>query len=248
MKEQLIDKAKERGYWRINFKPTESDKDRLSLSECSKIIERNNVTLRGWDYPHVEPKKRPDDFGLSGVYEDYYESWTDWGGHIEFWRMYTSGQFLHYRALAEDWQKERNASIETRLGGFALIRGTIPDEPFLIMDIGRTIFLFVEVFEFLRRMASDTHSPYDTGVIVDVELNNVRSRRLYDSTDWIEEFRRYCTNASKISLEATLSSEQILLESADLAIQNVLDFFDHFTFTPVRGFIQKRVDECLTPK
>ena len=61
---------------------------------------QNALELRGWEYPAIL-RGAPD--VVRERTQQYFELSNDWQNHIEFWRMYKSGQFLHYLALREDW-------------------------------------------------------------------------------------------------------------------------------------------------
>ena len=104
MKKGLLDTIKSRGYWRINFEPLVDAKKFKRLAECREAVEKASISFRGWDYPHI-PRRMDDDDNVAAG-DNYYEGWTNWWNHIEFWRMYQSGQFLNYFAVHEDWLTE----------------------------------------------------------------------------------------------------------------------------------------------
>lgn len=81
----------ETAYWRILLHPTEYDPQRLpTLKDCRAAVEAASVRLRGWDYPHIDPP--PYDY----VYDNgWIQSGSDFGNHVELWRFYQSGQFIH---------------------------------------------------------------------------------------------------------------------------------------------------------
>lgn len=51
------------------------------------------MRLRGWDYPHVDPIGY-----IRG--NDWIQSGSDFGNHVEIWRFYQSAQFAHQFAAA----------------------------------------------------------------------------------------------------------------------------------------------------
>ena len=247
MKDGLIDLIKQRGYWRVNFYPPTFEVDRLRITQCKETIEGNNISLRGWDYPHIEPSGRTDGNGESGSYSNYYESWTDWGNHIEFWQMYQSGQFLHYRALAEDWQKRRHEAIEEKLKPIPASNGNgfIPKDPLKILDIDRAVFQITEVFEFIRRLVNDQAQIYEEGMQLSVGLHNTAKRRLF-----LNDFMRggllheYRTMGDNIELPYSLSKGELLLDSAAQALKVILDLFNRFGWDPSNDVV-KNIQEKL---
>jgi len=100
--EDVKEKIKSKGYWKIVIRPsTFVEKRILSLKECVDIIRDNKVLLRGWDYPHYDLSKNPPP---GENYVEQFFCWEDYG-HLEAWRYFQSGQFAHYLAVWEDWNK-----------------------------------------------------------------------------------------------------------------------------------------------
>jgi len=51
-------------HWRVNFRPAVYEDNLIpTLAKCFEIIEKNRVSLRGWDFPHLsrrdEERGRP---------------------------------------------------------------------------------------------------------------------------------------------------------------------------------------------
>ncbi|MBI4202430.1 MAG: hypothetical protein HY532_04870 [Chloroflexi bacterium] len=122
--EEMLDKIHQGGYWRIVLHPTEFKPHRIgTLQECLAIIERSKVSLRGWDYPFVDPD--------NVIFGDNWISLAeDSEFEVEFWRFYQSGQFVHHLALPHE---ERHGK---------------PD-----IELGDLIYQLTEVFEFAARLA-----------------------------------------------------------------------------------------------
>jgi len=162
MDEKLIEKIKSRGYWRVNFQPFTAN-DKLKLSECKDLVKKNDVALRGWNFPHF-PMKRDQSSGIEPC-TGYYQGWTEWGSHKEFWRMYKTGQFLSYRAFNEDWFEEDGWHQEL----------AEQIKPFTSLSVvGSVIFVVTEIIEFLRRLTSE--KIYDDGVIIKITLFNTKDK------------------------------------------------------------------------
>src|ERR1043166_6582061 len=91
-------KIRSRGYWRVVIRPSSFIAERARLRDLEQIARDTVVQLRGWDYPHF-----PRDGVTRG--NDFIEALTDsgWIQHIELWRLYQSGQFVHLFAMREDW-------------------------------------------------------------------------------------------------------------------------------------------------
>jgi len=235
MNEDLIKKIKSRGYWRVNFQPLIESQRFSSLGDCKEIIEKNTVKLRGWDYPHF-PRRRGDDTGLDPG-DNFYEGWVDWENHKEFWRMYQSGQFIHYLALREDWFEEdswRSQMVEKI-------------DPMTSLNIiGSVVYQMTEIFEFLSRLAND--GIYDEGVRISISLNNTKNRKL-----WISDpmrapfFQTYQTAAEKIEFVKEVNKEQIVSASQELALEAIKYIFDRFGWhNPSEDIIKKDQESLLS--
>src|SRR6266571_644849 len=94
----LGNEIRSRGYWRVNVRPTVFIPERVALRELEAITRDSIVQLRGWDYPHFprEGVTRGNDF-IEGATEAAFIS------HLEVWRLYQSGQFIHLFSMREDW-------------------------------------------------------------------------------------------------------------------------------------------------
>jgi hypothetical protein len=227
MKDELVEGIKSRGYWRINIRPlVVQDEKQASLSGMLAIVERAAVRLRGWDYPHV-PRRNADDGGIE-LHGDFVEGWIDWAIHREFWRMYSSSQFLHYRAIDDDWT-ERHP-----FGQDSVSRPPAPR-----FGIISNLWLIAEVFEFLSRL-SQQGNLYQRGAEVSLQFNNgpLGSRSLYmDDTERMPFAYARATDASTITFTKRPSPAEIADPQA-LAITAALYFFDRFGWEPSSDQLQ----------
>jgi hypothetical protein len=160
----ILSKIRERGYWRVVIRPTSFEEKHIpEYSELFRIVERNAVRLRGWDYPHIDYKSQPER-GNDWVGQEF-----QWEDELEVWRLYQSGQFVHYFAIAEEWRDE--SSLRPPDQGWAWGRH---------MYYISTVYSFLEIYEFAARLAL---SPAG-GVMmhVEIELGNLKGRRLIPET------------------------------------------------------------------
>ena len=216
MNQEFVGTIKSRGYWRINFQPLILEQKIKTLDECRKVVEKNAVNLRGWDYPHF-PKRQGEDAGLEPC-GPYYQGWVDWNGYKEFWRIYKSGQFLHYRGLNEDWLEEDSWKS-------GMTKDIKPGEKLSV--IGSVNYQITEVFEFLSRLASE--GIYDEGVKVVISLKNTKNRELkvFDLGRVPLPFS-YKTGAQNIVVERELSKEQLITNPKKVALLVILEIFNNF--------------------
>lgn len=231
---KIIEKIKSRGYLRVNFRPLTHEERLSPLSKCKDIVEKNAIQLRGWDYPHF-PRRKADDTGLDPG-NDYYEGWIDWRSHKEVWRMYQSGQFIHYTGLWEDWDDEDPwIAKENRMPKMENL------------GVAHTVYQITEIFEFLLGLVME--GIYKERVRVSILLCNIKGRKL-----WLENPMRVSfmiekiTGADNIEFKAEYNEKEIINSSSELAVKVVLHFFERFEWVPSEDLIRKDQEELLKRK
>jgi hypothetical protein len=235
MNKDLINKIKSRGYWRINFQPTVYTQKISSLGKCRSIVEKNAVNLRGWDYPHI-PLKESENTGVEPG-KNFIQGWIDFGRFKEFWRMYQSGQFIHYRALLEDWLEEDEWTPS--------LAATI--KPFTkIGVVSSIVYQITEIFEFLARLTRD--GIYDEGASVAIGLYNTEGRELrMDVPGRMPLYLCYKTPLKEIEFAERFSKDRILTHSRELALDVIVFIFERFNwFNLPRDAIRKDQEDLLS--
>ena len=218
---ELLEKIKGIGHWRVLLRPTQFEPQRVAtLGEGWNLVEANRVSLRGWDYPHVEleGKSQGNDWIGSGIDWEAY-------GHIELWRLYQSGQFVHYFACIEDYHKLSRQSSE----------GT-PDHYLLWVN---TLFLMTEIFEFATRLAAK--SLFEPGVDISIKLAKTEGRELtYDRFQ--DHLRRgYKATHTDIRFERTYGAGALLTGGRELAVEAAIHFLERFGWlSPPRDALSDR--------
>src|SRR4051812_18760830 len=100
-KNVILHNIQKRGSWLVCIRPSTFEKERLEIDDCLKLVQSNQVSLRGWNYPHYHEAGTADGGISTGV--DYIQCITDYKAHKEIWRMHQSGLFAHRFACEEDW-------------------------------------------------------------------------------------------------------------------------------------------------
>ena len=156
---ELEKKIRSRGYWRVVIRPSGFIAERARLRDLEQIARDSVIQLRGWDYPH---------FPKEGVTRgnDFIEALTDveWLSHIELWRLYQSGQFVHLFAMREDWVEG------TPMAGLGNVK------PGTLLSYESTLYTITEIFLFAARLAQ--RMALGPEVIVEYSLVDLLNRRL----------------------------------------------------------------------
>jgi len=215
----LLDKIHANGYWRVNIRPTRFEENRIpSLSECRRIVEASRVVLRGWDYPHVRPERI-----VNG--NDWIESSVDWQhGHIEYWRLFQSGQFVHHSAMREDYEETSRAKHG--------------------LDFLNTLYTITEIFEFSARIAAQTVLTPEA--IIEFELHGTADRRIFSWDPGRYFSMDYVCRIEAISHSDQWPDEVLLGRAAELALDATVYVLERFNWTEVpRGLLAEEQRKFL---
>lgn len=226
----------QRGYWRIiirstTFKPGLID----SLSSCETIIRNAQVELRGWPYPFYVTNEKVE----RG--QDWIQTAVDFKNHIESWRLYLSGHFIHYTSLREDWMDYQvMAKQDSRFSG--ITEGDILGFDLMVYDL-------TEIFEFISRITKG--GLYQDGLKVNIELNNTANRRLFIFDQNRADFHTtYKTSANILTYEKEMDEKIALQNSTENALKAILFFTDRFGWgkpneISIKDMQQKLLDRRL---
>lgn len=225
----IIEKIKSRGYWRILFQPLTYKEQIGELRDCKKIVERNAVLVRGWDFPHI-PRREGDDTDLLPG-NNYYEGWVDWSHHKELWRFFQSCQFISFRGFWEDWSDEEIIRPE-------------PRSDIKRLGVLTTIYQVAEIYEFLSGLARE--GIYREGVKVSITLFDTEHREL-----WLEDRSRAPfmdtrrTGALNVDYNKEYSETKLKENSIELSTDAILYIFHRFEWEPSKDHIRKEQEELF---
>jgi len=222
--EDLIKKIESKGYWKVILRPNIYKANLIpSLPECKKLIQANNLELRGWDYPHIDRE------GIMVASENSVHSYCDWpeGPMFEYWRFYQTGQFVHYFAMREDLRISdlKKKEFQDEFGNKI--------EKFL--SILSTVYSVTEIYQFASKLFSKLDIE---GVEIIIELHDVNKRML---TFW-DNFGRFlsrpyiCEFSSgvlTIGKGEIISKENLIKNSSELAIDSTIKIFNAFNWDSV---------------
>lgn len=233
--EELLERIKRSAHWRVTIRPLTFERLRIpELPDCWRIMECSAVSLRGWDYPHVDGSNR-----ANGT--DWIESWCEFMSHREYWRFYQSGQFVHLFSLRED--AIRN-SLEVAI---TKVMTKIPagDTPTGCLDVIEALFTLTEIFEFCSRIAQKVE--LQGSVMVNVELVNIKSRIL-TALEFSRAWWGYNPSfEERLSYPNDVPVGRLIADSANLAVDAAIWFFHRFQWNdPNRTMLQNDQMKLLT--
>ena len=222
MNTEVLLKVRERGYWRILMRPTAYLPDLFpSLRELEEAVRSCIVRIRGWDYPHWEEPARLNDSICASV---------DWNHHKEYWRLYKSGQFIHYFAMREDWLREDTGVRSDDV------------EPSSILGYETTVYTILEIFLFAGRWAAKA----GLGPRVRLELNlyGPAGRRLYASDFDKMQFRDRIAEAANFNHADEYDPQVLIAQPPDNARPVLRRLFELFHWDAPDELLQDAVHKA----
>jgi hypothetical protein len=220
---ELEQQIRSRGYWRVVIRPSLFIAERAPLRALETIARDTVVQLRGWDYPHF-----PRDGVTRG--DDSIEAPTEAAfiAHLELWRLYQSGQFIHLFGMREDWVGE------TPLPGLGNVK---PGE---LLSLESTLYTITEIFLFAARLAQ--RMALGPEVIVEYGLHGLQNRTLATfnpARDSLFLGPQGKANAPSFERTVTEQAERIMARAPEIAIEQTLKLYERFGWDPSKESVQE---------
>lgn len=211
MRTELQTKILSRGYWQVVIRPSRFDVHRLAdIGALLPLVETNKVSVRGWDFPHVDNRAQPH------VDVDWVGQELDWEHVKSIWRIYQSGQFYFLGGVALDWRDEsRLWPVDANWSHSQLL------------GVGDTIATLTEFFEFAARLAISTAG--DDVMHIDITAGNLRGRQLYTDSSRRWPLRpSYTAALAKYPHVEDVARTKLMTEGKLLALSVAKDLFARF--------------------
>ena len=209
-------------HWRVNFRPGVYEENLIpSLAKCFEIIEKNKLSLRGWDYPHLSTRDTERGHGTNWI-----ASWSDFMGHYQYWRFYQSGQFIHLSSVREvtekEWKKKLEADMKSHLSYMRDIDWeAIPG----FISIVNFIYNVTEIYEFAARLCQS--QVYSGTLNIKIELKGIKGFVL--SAPWDRVWHSYYSASENFLATANdFETDTLVAASREVALKSVVWFFERF--------------------
>jgi hypothetical protein len=209
-----LEKIKSRGYWEVIIRPSRFVTERIkTLPECERLVEKNQIRLRGWYFPHFD--KREVRRGL-----DYIETHISFNGITEAWRLYQSSQLVFYSVIREDWAEEMTWLTPQQ-------RADLPPEGKL--EALSALRRLSEIYEFATRLTQE--GVLGEQVVISINIVGTHGRELF-----IDSFERalwpgqYICETTELPREVTVSAEDLIANSREYSFQHYRWLIERFNF------------------
>ena len=226
----------ENPHWRVNFRPSEYKEDLIpTLSKCYDTIEKNKLSLRGWDYPHLDTEREQGN--------NWVASWSSFMGHNEYWRFYQSGQFIHLFSVKESTEGDYKKKLRNDMKSHYRIHKIDWDSVPGFFSIINFIYNVTEIYEFAARLCQ---SEIYTGKInIQIDIKGIKNFVLTAPLErlWI---RYYAASQDILSRNHEIETEQLISASKDISLDALVWFFERFGwFEPPKSVIRQDQENLI---
>lgn len=209
-------------HWRVNFRPGVYEEYLIpSLAKCFEIIERNKLSLRGWDYPHLSRRDTE-----RGQGNNWVASWSNFMGHHEYWRFYQSGQFIHLFSVREVTETEWRTKLESDMKSHLSYMRDIDWERIPgFLSIVNFVYNVTEIYEFATRLCQS--QVYSGTVNIKVELKGIKGFVL--SAPWERAWHSYyAASENVLATSNNIETDALVAASREAALRSIVWFFERF--------------------
>jgi hypothetical protein len=221
--EQRLAQIHETGYWRVLIHPTVYESGRISTpAECWRLVKEARVSLRGWDYPYVDQAEQV-------IQDDWVQSGVAFANHVELWRFYRSGQFIHQFAVTEDRQPP---SLEVRNWDLSS-----PKDGVRTLSLLNMLYTVTEIMEFARRLAH--REVLGLAATLRIELHGMEERRLVAPAEHLFT-HTYTSDNDEICWEHTSLTASLIATAPTMAIDATTHILERFKwYDPPHGMLEE---------
>jgi hypothetical protein len=204
-------------HWRVTYRPETYDENRIpTLSDCLDVVTKNRVSLRGWDFPHIS-KRNEIEHGSRWI-----ASWSDFMGHMEYWRFYQSTQFLYLGSVREVTETEWSEHL--RATQHFVDKDDIANAPGFI-SITNFVYNITEIFEFATRLAQA--AIYREPVEIAISLTGIRGFLLAADPNRVWP-NAYAASQSELAFRQSFTPADLVADAATSAVACTVWFFERF--------------------
>ena len=223
----LLDEIKSRGYWRIELHSVAYHPNTLPNREAMQnLLHDSSVSFRGWPYPFFLPEK--------SIYNGkWLEEEENFEYSKEYWRLYKSGQWLHYLSLHGAW-----LTHETVMPG----RRPLPPQHQGYTHVRNDIlYTLTEALHFAVGFA--TAGVFDPAAYIDLQLHNTYDYMLYESSSRF--FTDRYVNQSEVPFEykTTIPSSELIGAADKIALAVSIDVYGLFGWIPTEAAMRTLVED-----
>ncbi len=205
-------------YWTVMYRPEQYSSDRIpSLTECVELVQKTRVLLRGWDFPHLGMNGDNRSGRVQG--SNWIGSWVNFMGSIEYWRLFQSGQFVHFAAAREateaQWRSKLQHWTSSHLRQHIEVDWeSVPG----YISLVNLVYVITEYFEFAARICQS--GVYQGNIEIAIGLHGAKGYLLTTEMDRL--WRQYCpASNNELNKSWLVSSDALIAGSAEHSMKAI---------------------------
>lgn len=225
--EELLAEIKSRGYWRVEIHSTEYQDNRLSSRAAMQdLLSSATVSLRGWPYPYF----RAEETTYNGK---WLEGQVNWSYFREYWRLYESGQWLHYLGLRGAWiTRERLFEGQSPLP---------PQHPGYLHVRGDVLYILTEILRFAMGLAQG--GVFDPTAFLSIQLHNTRNYMLFESFERFFPHEYVNQSDRPIEQQQSVPVGQLAAIADQIALEMAIKVFSVFGWVPGEAAVRTLAED-----
>jgi len=208
------DELQNRGHWAVYARPVRYEPRRIAdQKRIKEILERSQVRLRGWYFPHIDPNELSN-FGQGT------QCHIIWDRFREGFRAYRSGFFFAKKAFWEDVEQRKSQDGKP------------------VLSFVYAIWLLTEFFLFFKRYY-EAFAP-DEDIIVKIVLSRTLDRKLASFDPLISLHGWHICKEDSIAIEENIKVVDLRASYKEIANRVIREVFTVFNWDTVS---EKVVDD-----
>lgn len=228
--EEILAEIKSRGYWRVEMHSTEYQENRLPTRRAMQdLLNSATVSLRGWPYPYFRAEETT--YNGKRLEGQVRAKW----GQKEYWRLYDSGQWIHYLGLSGAWIPREE-----------LFQGRLPlptQRPGYLHVRGDVLFTLTEILRFAVGLAQG--GVLDPTAFLSIQLHNTHDYMLFEDFKRPWFFIHEYVNPSNTPIEQQRSVPvgQLSAVADKMALETAIKVFEVFGWIPSEDAVRWLAEE-----
>lgn len=219
--------------WKIIIRPQKFIEERIKMKDIESLILKNNIRLRGWDYPHWD--KNNNIYG-----SNYVGSFTEFSQIEELWKYYLSGQFENYFSFWEDKYPDQNLLMNRATRSLLIPTFSGKDlKNRKYLEVDSVIYRVAEIFMFSVNLAQA--EVLGENIIIEISLNKTEGRTLFIWDTGRELHDLYECNTEGVEISRKLSKTELISKNKEIIIKAVEEIFHKFRWVNVSISLLERV-------
>ena len=200
------------GHWKVYAYPVNYSERRVKDPIAVKnLLAKSIVSLRGWSFPHVQNNN---DHGAKSNFSNGVQSFTDWEGYLEGFRVYLSGLFVWKGKFFEETDGYKKGTDK------------------ILLEFVHCIWSVTEFFLFLKRFYEMVESSDD--LYISISLYGCNNRKLTSTDFGVPLWDNYtCMQEEPIIVEQNIKLVELKAGYKQIAAKVIKQIFLIFNWDSV---------------